>query len=363
MRLLEANLVGQELRQLQLNSCRITLGTNQIGWLSFDKVGKPASYTERFKYHLYDGTYYNVFWLSDLSYDKFTNVTRYKCFDFNGVLAQRIVAYDGLIEGYGKSTNAKLDDIVLAILTKNYTAPNLSERNINLSHGISIKAYSASVGEVVTYTYGWLNGLKAIQEIWKASNGRVNLFYKWESTYRASIYIFLDYFKDRTIYGNNPLVFNEADMSKSTLDASFSKEINTVYAMSNKYVSGYKMGSVVETVNNTFRIEGYVGNSSAKTVAETAPYGQQTIYANRPFEQELSELILNKLQLGLDYDIGTAISVKQGTQITNNVIRGLDIMYKSVRTKNVRARVEKFKSASEAVTARTYGSSDTPIIS
>lgn len=363
MRLIEASIVGQEIGRPKLNNLRVTKGVNEIGWLTFEILGQPSSYTQRRKFHFADENYYDVFWLDSLQYDREKNITKYKCFDVHGVIAQRIVAYDGLIEDYGKDTTAPLDQIIYNILLKNHVSPYRTERSVLTSHGVAINLVTKDEADTATFTYGWLNALKAIQEVWKASNGRVNILPIWNNFNNVVINIYLDYFKDRTIYSPYPLVIGERFISKQLIDANFSKEINTAYAMSNKYVSGYKVGSVVETVNNDYRIEGYVGNSSAKTVADTYIYGQELIYRNRPYNQEISEIILNNFRLGTDYNIGTALSVKKPYGFDQNVIRGLDIMYKSERSnKEVRARIEKFQQSTTAVTVRNYGSGDTPII-
>ncbi len=364
MRLIEANLVGQELRQFRLNNCRITRGVNEIGWLTFETLGQPFSYTERSKFHFYDGNYIEVFWLDSLQYDKQKNITKYKAHDVNGVIAQRIVAYDPVIEDYGMDTNESLDDIIYNILLKNHISPFNSDRQILKSHSVGLQAVSKSGGELGTFKYGWTNALKAIQEIWRASNGRVNILPIWSTPSSCTINIYIDYFLDRTIFSNKPLVLNERNISKQIIEANFNKEINTAYAMSNKYLSGYKVGSVVETTDNTYRIEGYVGNSSARVAGDMTIYGQDLIYKNRPYNQEISELILNEFALGTDYNIGTALSVKKPYGFDQNVIRGLDIQYLSERTaKDVRARVEKFNLATDATTARAYGATDTPAIS
>lgn len=363
MRLIEASITGQELNRPKLNTLRLTKGVNEIGWLTFEILGQPTSYTQRRKFHFADNTYYDVFWLDSLQYDREKNITKYKCFDIHGVIAQRIVAYDGLIENYGKDATAPLDEIIYNILLNNHVSPFRSERSVLASHGVSISLVTKNEADTATFTYGWLNALKAIQEVWKASNGRVNILPIWSNFNKVTIYIYLDYYKDRTIYSRNPLVIGERYISKQLIDANFSKEINTAYAMSNKYSGGYKVGSVVETVNNDYRIEGYVGSSSAKVVADTYALGQELIYRNRAFNQEISEIILNDFRLGADYNIGTALSVKKPYGFDQNVIRGLDIVYKSERNnKEVRARVEKFQQARDTLTNRTYGSGDTPII-
>lgn len=360
MRLIEANLQGQELGKPRLVSCRLTKGINEVGWLTFEMLGQPTTYNRR-RWHLYDGDYKETFFTGEISYDRQKNLTKYKCYDFNGVIAQRIIAYNGLIEDYGKDTNEAIDTVIYNILLKNYVSPYNTERKVSTSHGVSMQLINKGVGDVATLTYAWQNGLKAIQEIWKASNGRVNILPIWASNSQVVVHIFIDYHRDRTVYSNNPLVFSDSHISKQTLETSYGKEINTVYAMTNKYSGGYQYGSLVETVNNSFRIEGYVGNNSAKTLGEIAYYGQESIYKNRPYNQEINELILNKLKLGTDYNLGTAISVKKPYGFDQNVIRGLDIQYLSYLTsKEVRARIEQFRQANDAVGARQYGAVDTP---
>lgn len=360
MKLVEANLQGQELGQPKLISCRLTKGINEVGWLTFEKIGQPTNYNRK-RFHLYDGSYNETFFTSDISYDRDKNTTKYKCYDFNGILAQRIISYNGLIEDYGKDTNEAIDTIIYNILVKNYVSPYNTERRVSTTHGVTIQLSNKAIGDVASITYAWQNGLKAIQEIWKASNGRVNILPIWASSSQVTLYIYVDYHRDRTVFGSNPLVFSDTKISKQIIEASFSKEINTIYAMTNKYSLNYQLGAVVETVDNSFRIEGYVGNNSAKTVGEVAYYGQESIYKNRPYNQEINELILNNLKIGTDYNLGTAISVKKPYGFDQNVIRGLDIQYLShYSQKEVRARIEQFRQANDALTARTYGAVDTP---
>lgn len=361
MRLVEANLVGIENKRLNLNICRLTKGANEIGWLTFEAIGQPTSYTQRLKYHLYDGSYTDIFWLDSLVYDKDKNITKYKAHDVNGVLAQRIVAYEGILEDYGLDTNEPMDNIIYNILVKNYSSPYNTDRQILKSHSLVIQAKSKEQGDIVTFNYGWQNGLKAIQEIWKASNGRVNILPVWASPSKCIINIYVDYFKDRTILSTNPLVLNDRNISKQYIESSYTKDINTAYAMGNRFSSGYRMGAVVTTPNNRFRVEGYISNGRALSVGELAVTGQDLIYKNRPYNQEVTELILNDYRLGQDYNIGTAISVKKPYGYDQNVIRGLDIQYLSeISSKEVRARVEKFMQIGDALSARAYGATDSP---
>lgn len=361
MRLIEANLVGIENKRLKLNQCRLTKGANEIGWLTFEAIGQPTSYTQRLKYHLYDGTYTDVFWLDSLQYDENKNITKYKAYDVNGVIAQRIVAYDGLIEDYGLDTDEPMDDIIYNILLNNYSSPLNQDRSVLKSHSVSLAVKSKGLGDIVTFNYGWQNGLKAIQEVWKASNGRVNILPIWSTNSKCTIYIYIDYHKDRTIFSNNPLVLSQKNVSKRYVESNYSKEINTAYAMSNRYASGYRLGAVITSPNNKFRIEGYVNNSRAATVGELAVNGQELIYRNRAMSQDVTELILNEYRLGIDYNIGTSLSVRNSNGFDQNVIRGLDIVYLSeLKSKEVRARFEKFRQSGDALSARTYGATDSP---